>query len=150
MTYIDKDTCVLIFIGYVIGYVIPYSWCYPIFIMLSCVFIFIGYVCVPIKMGHTPTHDNTVQGVECVAVCDVVCCRVVCVAGWWRLIGCLNCRSFFAKEPLIIGLFCEKWPTKIRHPMTLRHPVPTQETWGAHSKVCEETYQRIWKPLKKT
>jgi len=30
---------------------------------------------------------------------------------------------FFAKEPLIIGLFCGKWPIKIRHPMTLRHPV---------------------------
>ena len=29
---------------------------------------------------------------------------------------CLN-------QPLIIGLFCRKWPIKIRHPMTLRHPV---------------------------
>jgi len=28
----------------------------------------------------------------------------------------LSCRSFFAKEPLIIGLFCGKWPMKIRHP----------------------------------
>jgi len=35
----------------------------------------------------------------------------------------LSCRSFFAKEPLIIGLFCRKWPLKIRHPMCLRHPV---------------------------
>ena len=26
-------------------------------------------------------------------------------------------RSFFAKEPLIIGHFCGKWPVKIRHPM---------------------------------
>ena len=34
-----------------------------------------------------------------------------------------SCRSFFAKEPLIIGLFCEKWPKKIRHPTGLRHPV---------------------------
>jgi len=33
-----------------------------------------------------------------------------------------SCRSFFAKEPLIIGLFCGKWPIKIRHPMGLRHP----------------------------
>jgi len=31
----------------------------------------------------------------------------------------LSCRSFYAKEPLIIGLFCRKWPMKIRHPMTL-------------------------------
>ena len=35
----------------------------------------------------------------------------------------LSCRSFFAKESLIIGLFCGKRPTKMRHPMTLRHPV---------------------------
>jgi len=35
----------------------------------------------------------------------------------------LSCRLFFAKEPLIIGLFCGKWPMKIRHLMTLRHPV---------------------------
>jgi len=34
-----------------------------------------------------------------------------------------NCRSFFAKEPLIIGLLCGKLPIKIRHPMGLRHPV---------------------------
>jgi len=34
----------------------------------------------------------------------------------------LNCRSFFAKEPVIIGLFCGKWPIKIRHSVGLRHP----------------------------
>jgi len=28
----------------------------------------------------------------------------------------LTWRSFSAKEPLIIGLFCGKWPMKIRHP----------------------------------
>ena len=32
-------------------------------------------------------------------------------------------RSFSAKEPPIIGLFCGKWPVKIRHPVGLRHPV---------------------------
>jgi len=35
----------------------------------------------------------------------------------------LGCRSFLAKEPLIIGLFCGKWPIKIRHPMDLGHCV---------------------------
>jgi len=29
----------------------------------------------------------------------------------------------FSQDPLIIGLFFGKWPTKIRHPMGLRHPV---------------------------
>ena len=35
----------------------------------------------------------------------------------------LSCRSFLAKEPLIIGLFCGKRLLKIGHPMSLRHPV---------------------------
>jgi len=29
-------------------------------------------------------------------------------------------KHFSAKQPLIIGLFCGKWPMKIRHPMPLR------------------------------
>jgi len=37
----------------------------------------------------------------------------------------LSCRSFFAKEPLIIGHFRGNSPVKIRHLMTLRHPVVT-------------------------
>jgi len=41
----------------------------------------------------------------------------------------LNCRSFFAKEPLIIGLFCGKWAMKIRHLMTLRHPLYENISW---------------------
>ena len=34
-----------------------------------------------------------------------------------------SCRSFFAKQPLIIGLFCGKGPLKIGHPLRLHHPV---------------------------
>jgi len=37
-----------------------------------------------------------------------------------------------AKEPLIIGLFCGKWPMKIRHPMGLCHPL-----WGLSQWVWE-------------
>jgi len=35
----------------------------------------------------------------------------------------LSCASLSAKEPLILELFCGKWPIKIRHPLTLHHPV---------------------------
>jgi len=35
----------------------------------------------------------------------------------------LSCRSYSAKELLIMGLFCGKWPIKIRHPLTRRHTV---------------------------
>jgi len=31
-----------------------------------------------------------------------------------------SCRSLSAKEPLTTGLFCRKWPTKIRQPMGRR------------------------------
>ena len=37
-----------------------------------------------------------------------------------RPMGCLKLQSFFAKAPLIIGLFCGKRPIKIRHPVGLR------------------------------
>ena len=35
----------------------------------------------------------------------------------------LYCRSFSTQKPLNIGYFREKWPIKIRDPMSLRHPV---------------------------
>ena len=35
----------------------------------------------------------------------------------WASLWVLQMSSFFAKEPLIIGLFCGKWPIKIRHPV---------------------------------
>jgi len=38
----------------------------------------------------------------------------------------ISCRSFSAKEPLIIGLFCGKWRMKKWHPVSLRHPVSSQ------------------------
>ena len=33
----------------------------------------------------------------------------------------LSCRSYSAKEPRIIRLFCGKWPIKITHPVRLVH-----------------------------
>jgi len=38
-------------------------------------------------------------------------------------------KSIFAKEPLVIGLFCGKWPLKIRHSMGPCHPVPSVGEW---------------------
>ena len=43
---------------------------------------------------------------------------------------------FSQKEPLIIGLFCGKWPMKIRHPMTLRHSVISSAHAGAWLSHC--------------
>jgi len=82
--------------------------------------------------------------------CVVVCCSVLqCVAVWQGSLTCvtclqidcvccilkhdlqggkdpqdaLSCGSLSSYQPLIIGLFCGKWPTKIGHPMSLCHPV---------------------------
>jgi len=43
--------------------------------------------------------------------------------GWRRPIGCLKLQVIFTKVPLIIGLFCRKWPIKIWYLMDLRRPV---------------------------
>jgi len=48
--------------------------------------------------------------------------QCVCT-GWRRPIGYLKLQAISRKEPLIIVVFCGKWPMKIRHPMGLRHPV---------------------------
>jgi len=49
---------------------------------------------------------------------------------WWlsRVSFVLSCRSFFAKEPLITGLFCGKRPVSIRHPMCFRRPLTPATT----------------------
>ena len=48
---------------------------------------------------------------------------------WRRPIGCIKLQViFFAKEPLIIGLFYGKRPAQIRHPMVLCHPVSSAAT----------------------
>jgi len=49
----------------------------------------------------------------------------LCLHGGEEPYDALSCRSFFAKEPLIIGLLCGKWPKKIRHPMGPCYPVHT-------------------------
>jgi len=45
------------------------------------------------------------------------------IQGGEDLYDSLSCKSFSAEEPLIVGLFCGKWPITIRHPVGLRHPV---------------------------
>ena len=46
-----------------------------------------------------------------------------------------SCRIFPAKEPLIIGLFCRKWPINIRHYMGLHHTVLDPLTWSCWALV---------------
>ena len=54
--------------------------------------------------------------------------------GWRRPIECLKLHVIFCRRATrkraLIGLFCGKWPIKIRHPMGLRHP------WSANNEAC--------------
>ena len=43
--------------------------------------------------------------------------------GWRRLIGCLKSQVIFRKRATNYRALLRKWHIKIRHPMTLRHPV---------------------------
>jgi len=59
----------------------------------------------------------------------------------------LSCRSFFAKERIIIGLFSGKWPMKIRNPMRLRHPVNymTRSYWNVKMVFVVHPCVKSWR-----
>jgi len=87
-----------------------------------------AYVCVHVyaKQGsfeNTMLSLHLLQHIEYVRACIFI--RIWQTWSLERCTGCrrwmdaLRCRSLFAKEPLIIGPFCGKWPPKIRHPMGL-------------------------------
>ena len=68
---------------------------------------------------HTALHSN-VRTYRWYCVVNRVASRLwrTCdksmVQSGENALDALSCRSLFAKEPLIIGLFCGKWPPKIR------------------------------------
>jgi len=72
--------------------------------------------------------------------CDIARTLVCVTQGGEDPKDALSCRSFLTREPLIIGLFCGKWPIQMRHPMGLRHPVrlALSYVWhNLHSYVCD-------------
>jgi len=69
--------------------------------------------------GSTP---SIFQEAFCVDI-YITASVVLSIQGGKEPSDALSCRSFFAKEPLIIGLCCDKWPIKRRHSMGLCYPV---------------------------
>jgi len=61
---------------------------------------------------HTHTHTFVCV---CVCVCTYMPSGIVFWYCWRE-----RCQTFSAEEPLIVWLFCGKWPIKIRHLMGLR------------------------------
>jgi len=55
----------------------------------------------------------------------------------------LSSRSFPAKKPRILGLFCGKWPLKIRHSRRLRHPVERTPIYVYFVHVCKVVYVHV-------
>jgi len=55
----------------------------------------------------------------------------------------LSCRSLSAKEPLIIGLFCEKQPAKMRPPMSISKAIQSGvDAWVGYVKLQVSFRQR--------
>ena len=73
------------------------------------------YVCI----YHTENVCTYTQ--ECTCIYNTPCQTSLQLHGGEDPQDALSCRSLSAQEPSIIGLFCRKWPTKIKHPMGLRH-----------------------------
>ena len=76
-------------------------------------------------------------------ICPCTCIQIfmygyihICTTGWQRPIGWMPylIDDLWHIQALIVGLFCGKRRIKIRHPMTLRHPV------HAHSCNATETH----------
>ena len=57
--------------------------------------------------------------------------------GWRRLIGCLQLQVIFRKRATNYRNLLRKWPMKIRHLMTLRHPVRCIH-------MCDMPYSYVW------
>ena len=89
--------------------------------------VFTTYQICPAQSSRPLTQMHT----HCVHKYVHVCMNII-HTGWRRLIGPLSCRSFSTKEPLNIGHFCEKWPLKIRYPMSIRHPVSYNTYYMKH------------------
>jgi len=78
---------------------------------------------------------------------------VVAVQGAENSKDASSCLSFFAKEPLIIRLFCGKWPMKIRHPMTPRHSVSDMMLHICHvtwMSQCHITHEWVMSHMNKS
>jgi len=52
-------------------------------------------------------------------------------------------QLFSAKEPLILGLFCGKWPTKIRYPMHICNPIQYQKSQFVLEK-SQRDFSEFW------
>jgi len=66
----------------------------------------------------------------CMYICIDVYIYICIYLYLYMSIYALSCRSCSSKTPLIIGLFCRKWPIKIRHPIGLHHPLRKEASFA--------------------
>ena len=117
--------------SYVYVYIYTYICISSLYIFLICVHM---YVCKILFLWQIRMY-------MCIHIHIYIYKSCLCIFVVLHLIGCAAryrvakthrmpylYRSFSTKEPPIIGLFCGKWPAKIRHPIGLRHPVMQPDT----------------------
>jgi len=80
-------------------------------------------VCVWMCIGSTMTHILNSLYRDTYTKLILSICWTLMIQDGEDAVDALRCRSLSAKEPLIVRLFCGKWPIKIRHPVRLRHPL---------------------------
>jgi len=74
--------------------------------------------CVPLLRVACNKRRNEQQSYRVACLCCTPCTKNIESTpdtGWRRLIGSPKLQIIFAKELLIIGLFCRKWCMKTRH-----------------------------------
>jgi len=60
---------------------------------------------------HVTHMNKSCRTYQCVT--SHIWIRRLTDTGWRRPIGCLKLQVIFAKEPLIVGLFCGNWPINL-------------------------------------
>jgi len=144
-----------------------YVWVMHVCVIDTCMYVWVMHVCIYyVHCTHLRRQVMRVfvhwRGFSCRYRCTRCrwCRSYTYVCGEWYRVAKTNrmpyfYRLFFAKEPLIIRLFCGKWPVKIRHPVGLLHPSHVcMCEWHMYVCMCEwgcaytctylRRYIRIW------
>jgi len=115
-------------------------WLHAAFVLFTCDPTLHSYLYIIRLRTHSWRQETIWWHSHDLLSCDITYSRHKYVQGGEDPQDALSCRSFFAKEPPIIGLFCRKWLIEIRHPMRLRHPV---RNFTSEQVICDTTHSYV-------
>jgi len=90
-------------------------------------------------LQRTATHFETLQLQHTASRCAL---SPEYVTGWRRSIGCLKLQVICRKRATNYGALLRKCPMKIRHPMTLHHPVRSLLPEQTHERLADKRLQQ--------